>query len=67
MRIGHLIKQHLCDDHGRTVSRHGVVLRLLPRNRIRVLWFPNNVRPREKHLYEEIIKMELIEIISEIR
>jgi len=47
--------------------RYGIVLEILSRIKIRVLWFPNHTRPRKKDLYEEVIKMELIEIISEIR
>jgi len=67
VRVGHLIKQHLYNDRGQSVWRYGLVLEIVSRIKIRVLWFPNHVKPRKKDLYEEIIKMELIEIISEIR
>jgi len=67
VQVGHLIKQSLYTNRGTIVYRYGLVVEILPRKKIKVLWFPNHARPREKALYEEIIKMELIEIISEIR
>jgi hypothetical protein len=67
VQVGHLIKQSLYTDRGTRVYRYGLVLEILPRKKIKVLWFPNHARSEQKGLYEEIIKMELIEIISEIR
>lgn len=66
MKVGTFIKQHIYNDRGDHVYRYGLVIEIVTRKEIRVVWLPNQFFSRKKALYEDIIKMELIEIISEV-
>jgi len=66
MRIGTFIKQHAYNDRGNNIYRYGIVIELITRKEIKVVWLPNSFFPRQQALYKSIIKMELIEIISEV-
>ena len=66
MRVGNFIKQHKYNDRGKGIYRYGIVTQILSRKEIKVVWFPNVFFPRHTTLYHSIIKMELIEIISEV-
>lgn len=66
MKIGTFIKQHVYNDRGQHIYRYGLVVQVITRKKIKVVWFPNHFFPRKTALYEDIIKMELIEIISEV-
>ena len=66
MKVGNLIKQYLYNNRGQGVHRFGIVIKIISRKKINVLWFADYNATRKKTPYEEIIKMELIEVISEV-
>ena len=66
MKVGNLIKQYLYNNRGQGIHRFGIVIKIISRKKIKVFWFIDHASSRRKTPYEETIKMELIEVISEI-
>jgi hypothetical protein len=72
VKIGTYIRHFLYRNRGKAIYRYGIVLKCGSKcsaRSIKVLWHPTSLREgyhkRKQSAYIEIIKMELIEIISE--
>ena len=66
MRNGALIKQIVYTDRGDPIYRYGIVIKVVSRKKAKVFWFAAEVPPyHKKTIGIEIIKLELIEILSD--
>jgi hypothetical protein len=72
VKTGTYIRHFLYRNRGKAIYRYGIVLKYesgRPVGSIEVLWYPilinKEYRKNQQSTYVEIIKMELIEIISE--
>jgi len=65
MKVGTYIRHFLYRIKGKAIYRYGLVVHNEPQKRIKVLWHPLLNHKKQQSSYIEIIKMEMIEIISE--
>jgi len=64
---GTYIRQKIYLDRGISIWRYGFIIRIIDKHppRADVIWFPKGEQSLKKRPYMEIIKLELIEVLSE--
>ena len=67
LSAGTYIRQKIYLNRGVSVWRYGFIINIVGKypTRAKVVWFPNKEQYAKKIPYIEIIKLELIEILSE--